>query len=166
MAYHANNPAITKYMSLSFPSPYTTESAHVWIDMNLTPPILNWGICERSAPETVIGGIGLTPGTVNMQSHSAEIGYWIGEEFWGKGYVTEALKGLTEYCFTGGLDGRFSRLCGSVFEGNTGSMRCFEKCGYTKEGVLRGAVEKNGVVSDLHIFGLVRMDWERKAMTE
>ncbi|KAF9701649.1 hypothetical protein EKO04_000732 [Ascochyta lentis] len=167
MAQHGNNLNVTKYMSLGFPSPYTLESAQGWITMNQTAPIYNWGICLASAPETVIGGIGMKPGA-DVQGHAAEAGFWIGEAFWGKGLTSEVLAALTEWCFTaeeaklavGGR--RWSRLFGTVFAGNVGSMRCFEKCGYGKEGVLKGAVEKNGAASDLHVFGLVKGDWEAK----
>lgn len=76
--------------------------------------------------------------------------------------MTEALEGMTEWCFVKGeVKGRkLTRLSGVVFEGNKGSMRCFEKCGYVREGVLKGAVEKLGVVKDMHVFGLVKGDWK------
>jgi RimJ/RimL family protein N-acetyltransferase len=167
MSHHANNPSIAKYMSLSFPSPYTLESATGWIDMNLAPPLYNWGICLSTDPKSIIGGCGLKPGG-DVQSHTAEVGFWIGQEFWGKGLVSEMLEELTEWVFTAEesklagkeRDGRWTRLFGTVFQENKGSMRCFEKCGYAHEGVLKGAVEKNGVVSDLYVFGLVKGDWE------
>ncbi|KAF2630101.1 acyl-CoA N-acyltransferase [Macroventuria anomochaeta] len=169
MSHHANNPKITEFMSLGFPSPYTLEAANGWINMNLTPPIYNWGISLRTSPSTIIGGCGLKPG-VDVQTHAAEVGYWIGEEFWGRGLVTEMLAGLTRWVFEAeesllaGKEGgkRWTRLWGGVFEGNKGSIRCFEKCGYKQEGVLRGAVEKNGGASDLVVFGLVKGEWEEK----
>ncbi|KAJ4309531.1 hypothetical protein N0V94_008877 [Neodidymelliopsis sp. IMI 364377] len=168
MAQHGNNPAVTQYMSLTFPSPYTQEAARVWINMNRTPPFLNWGICEASAPEIIIGGLGLKPGS-DVQAHTAEFGFWVGEAFWGKGYGSEALEGLTEWCFTGDFrmgEKEVKRLWAVVFEGNKGSMRCFEKCGYFPEGVMKGAVEKWGKVLDLYIFGLTKTDWEaRRART-
>ena len=102
--------------------------------------------------------------------HAAEIGYWIGEEFWGRGLVTEVLVALAEWCFASeesrlagkGAGRRWTRLWGGVFEGNKASMRCFEKCGFAREGVLRGAVEKNGEASDLYVFGLLKGDWEER----
>lgn len=161
MAHHANNLAVAKYMSLGFPSPYTLDTAHGWINMNLAPPILNWAICLSSTPESVIGGVGLKPGA-DIQAHTAEVGFWVGEEFWGRGYASELLEGLTQWYFTGGMEGKWTRLSGHVFAGNGGSMRCFEKCGYVLEGILKGAVRKGDAVSNLHIFGLVKEDWEAK----
>jgi len=92
-------------------------------------------------------------------SHTAEVGYWIGEPFKGKGYVTEALEAITRWIFTE-RGHTFRRLHAGVHEGNEASMRVLEKCGYEKEGVLREHVEKWGLVSDLHLFGLLKKDWE------
>lgn len=119
-------------------------------------------ICEASAPAVVIGGIGLKPGA-DFMSHAAEVGYWIGEKYWGKGYVTEVLTGFTEYCFESweGKDGqKLTRLWAGVFGGNGASMRCLEKSGFLKEGVMKGHAKKHGVVYDIHMFGLTKADWE------
>lgn len=135
--------------------------------MNVAPPIVNWAICLSAAPEIVIGGCGLKP-DVDVRTHCAEVGYWIGEEHWGKGLITEMLGALTEWVFTSGeslLAGegrRWTRLWGGIFEGNGASMRCFEKCGYVKEGVLRGAVEKHGKTCGLVIYGLLKEEWEAR----
>ncbi|KAF1929048.1 acyl-CoA N-acyltransferase [Didymella exigua CBS 183.55] len=170
MSRHADNPKVTEYMSLGFPSPYTLEAAHDWINMNLAPPILNWAICLSSSPETVVGGCGLKPG-VDVQSHCAEIGYWIGEEHWGKGLITEMLRALTDWVFrsphsllAGEQGKRWTRLWGGIFQENKGSMRCFEKCGYVREGVLRGAVEKHGEASDMVVYGLLKHEWEMELL--
>lgn len=140
--------------------------------MNLTPPILNWGICLSSSPATIIGGCGLKPG-IDVQSHSAEVGFWIGEELWGQGLVTEMLDGFVRWCFeseesklAGTEGGRWTRLWGWVIQGNVGSVRCFEKCGFVKEGVLRGAVEKNGQASDVDVFGLLKGEWKERERRE
>jgi len=163
MTRSTNSKAVSKYMSLAFPDPPTIDSTNSWIALNVARPIqTDFVICEASAPGDVIGGIGLKLGA-DVMSHTAEVGFWVGEKHWGKGYVTEALEGMTRYCFESweGKDGqRLTRLWGGVFGGNVGSMRCFEKCGYAKEGVMNGHAEKRGVVYDMHIYGLVKADWE------
>jgi len=164
-ALNANSPVVAKYMSNQFPHPYTLQSAETWIAMNTPLPIqTNFGICEASDPSNVIGGIGLTIG-VDVSSHTAEVGFWVGEKYWGKGYATEVLEAFTQWSFESweGKDGqRLRRLWGKVFSGNNGSMRCFEKCGYAKEGVLKGHAEKRGEVLDMHLFGLTKADWEAR----
>lgn len=160
MQKYAAPAAITKYMSLAFAHPYTLEHATNWINMNLKDNLPNYIICEKDSPEICIGGIGLRPGS-DVQSHTAELGYWVGVPFWGKGYTTEALQALTDWVF-GEKGDVYRRLWASVVDGNTASIKCLEKCGYTAEGVMKGHVEKHGVVSDLHILGLTRKDWEER----
>ncbi|KAJ4365645.1 hypothetical protein N0V83_008265 [Neocucurbitaria cava] len=162
MSLSANNPSVAKYMSNTFPNPYTVDAAKGWINMNITAPHQNhFAICELSSPEVVIGGIGLKPGA-DVNSHSGEVGFWTGEAYWGKGYTTEALEAFTRWSFEKWeKDGqRLRRLWGGIFSGNVASMRCFEKCGYSKEGVMVGHCEKAGEVMDLHIFGLTKRSWE------
>jgi ribosomal-protein-alanine N-acetyltransferase len=168
MNLNANNAVIAKYMPLTFPHPYTIESAHSWIAMNTPlPHQTNFGIFEASSSEVLIGSIGLKLGS-DVSSHTAEVGFWIGEKYWGKGYMTEALGAFTKWSFESweGKDGqKLRRLWAKVFTGNDGSMRCFEKCGYAKEGVLIGHCEKHGEVMDLHLFGLTKVAWEARTQT-
>jgi ribosomal-protein-alanine N-acetyltransferase len=165
MSSSANSPKVAQYMSLQFPSPYTVEAAETWIAMNTPLPLQsNFVICEIDSPENVIGGIGLKLGA-DISSHTAEVGFWVGERFWGRGYTTEALAGFTKWSFESfeGKDGqRLRRLWGGVCGGNDASARCFEKCGYAKEGVMKSHVEKNGEVRDMHLFGLTKTDWEAR----
>ncbi|KAF2242076.1 acyl-CoA N-acyltransferase [Trematosphaeria pertusa] len=156
--------SITKYMTLNFAHPYTLQHARDWISLHLAPRPNAFVLCLPSDPSSVIGGIGLKPGS-DVQSHAAEMGYWIAEPYWGQGLMSEALEAMTEWSLSEweGEGGRkLSRLSASVFEGNTGSMKCLEKCGYRKEGVLRGHVEKHGKTMDLHVFGLTKGDWEER----
>jgi ribosomal-protein-alanine N-acetyltransferase len=164
MSLHANNPRVTNNMSLAFPEPYTIDQANIWINVNINiPQINNWCICELSSPDVVIGGVGLKLGA-DVESHTAEVGYWVGEEFWGRGYMTEVLEALTEWCFLERkADGKqLKKLWSSVYSTNVGSMRCFEKYGYAKEGVQRDQAEKYGRTMDLHLFGMTKRDWEER----
>jgi RimJ/RimL family protein N-acetyltransferase len=162
-------PSITKYMTLAFAYPYTLQHAETWVNLNLTERLPNYIIVLPDDPQTAIGGIGLKPGS-DVQSHTAEIGYWIGEPHWGKGYAAEALVGLTDWVFSKQGEGYgvgegqkgFSRLWAGVMGGNEASIKVLEKCGYAKEGVLKAHVEKHGVVMDEHVFGLTRADWEQR----
>lgn len=163
-AQNADNPLIAKYMSLAFPSPYTLERAEGWINMNTALPYQEaFVICERSSPHVVIGGIGFTAGA-DVYAHTGEVGYWMGQAYWGKGYMTEVLGSFTRWVFENwNKDGkRIRRICGHVFSSNVGSIRCFEKCGFAHEGLMKGHAEKHGEVMDVHIFGLTKLDWEKK----
>ncbi|OAK95061.1 acyl-CoA N-acyltransferase [Phaeosphaeriaceae sp. SRC1lsM3a] len=165
MSLHGNSAAVAKYMYLTFPHPYTLEAGETWIAMNIgLPHPCHFAICEASSPDTAIGSIGLKLGS-DTSSHTAELGFWIGEKFWGKGYVTEATAAFTEWAFETfeGKDGqRLRRVFSTVWSGNKGSIRCFEKCGYAPEGIMKDHVEKNGEVMDLHLYGLTKADWETR----
>lgn len=103
----------------------------------------------------------MKPGA-DVQSHTAEVGYWLGEPYWGKGLVTEALEALTKWVFMERqVDGvKTTRLWSVVWHENVGSMRCLEKCGYRPEGVFKGHAVKHGKIFDVHVFGLTKADWE------
>lgn len=163
MSLYGNDALVAKYMHLSFPHPYTIESGETWIGMNIgAAHPCHFAICEASSPDTAIGSIGLKLGA-DTASHTAELGFWVGQKFWGKGYVTEATKAFTQWAFESfeGKDGqRLRRLFSTVWSGNVGSMRCFEKCGYAPEGIMKGHAEKHGEIWDVHLFGLTKADWE------
>ncbi|MGB5228245.1 MAG: GNAT family protein, partial [Eudoraea sp.] len=78
---------------------------------------------------------------------SAEIGYWIGEPYWGKGIATKAIKLITKYGFE---DLKLVRIYAGVFEFNMVSMKVLENNGYKKEGVFKKAVFKNSNFFDEH----------------
>jgi len=99
-----------------------------------------------------IGAIGLHL-KKDVRRLTAELGYWLGEEFWGRGIATEAVRAVTAHVFA-----RFDlvRLYAGVFEENHASMRVLEKAGYTREARLRKAVIKAGRTIDLFLYALVR----------
>ena len=81
----------------------------------------------------------------DVERVSAEIGYWLGEPFWGRGIVTEALIAVTRYAIaTHGL----TRVFAVPFASNTASCRVLEKAGYVLEGRLRRSAIKDGQIID------------------
>lgn len=99
-----------------------------------------------------VGGIGFTPqGDVGRRS--AEIGYWLGEEYWGRGIATEALIAVSEHVFA---NYDICRLYAHVFEWNPASARVLEKAGYEYEGRLRKSVTKEGQTIDKLMYALIR----------
>src|SRR5438046_5553989 len=85
---HANNPNVARHLRDLFPQPYTWADADQWIRRVVKDtPAHNFAICQN---DQVIGGIGLVPGS-DIQRVSAEVGYWIGEAFWGRGIAAAAL---------------------------------------------------------------------------
>ena len=91
-----------------------------------------------------VGGIGVMLHS-DVERCSAEIGYWLGEEYWGLGIMTEALNAVAEYSFREFV---LTRIYAVPFAGNISSCRVLEKAGFVLEGILRRSAIKNGVVVD------------------
>jgi RimJ/RimL family protein N-acetyltransferase len=143
-------------MSSVFAIPYTLAHAARWIAQNLTPPFHHFCITFISDPDTVLGDIGINPGN-DVEAHTGELGYWLGEAYWGQGIMQEVLRGMVAYGFR---ERGYRKLTAKVVAGNMGSERCLQKCGFVQEGRLRGQILKHGELSDLTLWGLLKEEWE------
>ncbi len=151
LAEQANNPKIAQYLRDSFPSPYTKEDAIAWIQFNQskTEPAKNLAIIVNGL---CVGAIGLLPNT-DIHRCNIELGYWIGEAYWGQGIVTEAVQHMIIYTFE---HFEVSRIYAGVFKGNMGSQNVLKKAGFTLESTIPKGVIKNGVLLDEHIYSVLR----------
>ncbi|HXU39426.1 MAG TPA: GNAT family N-acetyltransferase [Blastocatellia bacterium] len=147
---HANSRTIWRNLRDAFPHPYTLADAKRWIEVaNPTASITNFAIVVDGA---AVGAIGLVL-REDVFRRSAEIGYWLGEEFWGRGIVTEAVRAVTDYAFET-FD--LCRVYAGVFEWNPASMRVLEKAGYEFECRMKKSVTKDGQTIDELIYAVVR----------
>ncbi|MDE2838954.1 MAG: GNAT family protein [Chloroflexota bacterium] len=147
---YANNRNIWINVADVFPHPYTMEDAVAWVQLQKDrDPQTEFAIANA---DEAIGGIGLRPQS-DIHRRSAEVGYWLGEPFWGQGITTHALRVITEYAFQA-FD--LVRVYASVKEWNPASARVLEKCGFTLEGRLRRSFTKDGETGDLFLYALVR----------
>ncbi|GBD86157.1 putative ribosomal N-acetyltransferase YdaF [bacterium BMS3Abin03] len=134
---YANNINVSKNLRDSFPYPYTGEDADAWLKLACSQKSeMNFAIANK---HELIGGIGLMPQT-DVYRYSAEIGYWLAEQFWGRNIASSAVIAMTKYAFN---SFNFIRLFANVFEFNPASARVLEKAGYKFEGSMRKAVYKN-----------------------
>lgn len=154
-----NNAKMSQYMK-QIPFPYTRADGEWWLetgqhmDGTVTRAIISITETENNNGEFV-GAIGMIPVGKGWKEHQAEIGYWIGEPYWGKGLATKAVKQFCEYCFQ---ELGYKKLFGGVLSPNKGSMRVLERCGFQLEGVLRQEVVKNGTCYHVHHYGLLPSD--------
>ena len=147
---HANSRNVWRNLRDAFPQPYTLADAKRWIETaNPATPITNFAIVVGGA---AVGAIGLVL-KEDVFRRSAEIGYWLGEEYWGRGIVTEAVHAVTEYAFAT-FD--VCRVYAGVFEWNPASMRVLEKAGYEFECRMKKSVTKDGETIDELIYAMVR----------
>lgn len=150
LVLNANNPNVTRNLTDTFPFPYTMADGEGWIQRaNAADPRTAFAIAVDGS---AVGGIGFHPRT-NELRRTAEIGYWLGEPYWGRGIATEALRAVTEYAFA---SHDLVRLQAHVFEWNPASARVLEKAGYTREARLRKNVTKDGRTIDSFLYALVR----------
>ena len=99
-----------------------------------------------------VGGIGVDLGE-GVYEKSGRFGYWLGEPYWRRGIMTDAVRVTSRHVMSHfGL----VRLEAPVFEWNPASMRVLEKCGFIREGVLRRSVYKDGAVIDVVLYALVQ----------
>jgi RimJ/RimL family protein N-acetyltransferase len=147
---HANNPKIWKNVRDAFPRPYTREDAAGWIHRATSQvPETHFAIAVGGEAAGAIGFILKD----DVYRRSAEIGYWLGEDYWGRGIVAEALRALTDYAFA---SHDLCRIYAGVFEWNTASMRVLEKAGYAFEARLRKAVTKENLTVDEVLYTIIR----------
>jgi RimJ/RimL family protein N-acetyltransferase len=150
LARHANSRAVWRNLRDRFPHPYTLADAEAWIvRARAARPETHFAIAVAGE---AVGGIGLEL-QIDVARRSAEIGYWIGEAYWGRGIATEAVRALTEHAFAA-FD--LCRIYAFVFEWNPASARVLEKAGYVREAHLRKAVTKDGCTIDAFLYALVR----------
>src|SRR6478752_8035454 len=146
LAQVANNKKLWDNLRDRVPHPYTKNDAVEWIRLQSNIyPTTNFCI---EAGGKVAGSIGIVP-KEDIHRKSAEIGYFLGENFWGKGIATEAVKQLLEYI---NIHFDFVRLFAGVFEHNKASMRVLEKNGFHLESIQKNAVIKNGIILDEYMW--------------
>lgn len=149
VSFHANNPRVSANLRNRFPYPYAKEDAIIWIEHALSQsPQKDFAIAN---PSKAIGGIGLELFN-DVYFQSAAIGYWLAEEYWGRGIMTRAVIAFTQYAFeTYGI----IRIFANVFQSNPASCRVLEKSGYILEGRLKKSVNKNGRILDQFLYAKV-----------
>jgi RimJ/RimL family protein N-acetyltransferase len=142
LALHANNRKIWLNLRDRFPHPYSRRDAVTFLDhTRRESPESSFAIVVDGA---AVGAIGFVQ-QPDVERVSAEIGYWIGEPFWGRGIATEALTALTEYAIR---THDLTRVFALPFAHNAASCRVLEKAGYVLECRRRRSAIKDGRIVD------------------
>jgi [ribosomal protein S5]-alanine N-acetyltransferase len=149
LAEHANDPSIGRNLRDGFPCPFTLDDAVRFIEhaRGLQPPTRFAIVVSGEA----VGSIGFSLHT-NVERVSAEIGYWLGARFRGRGVMTDAVRAVTRYAIAShGL----TRVYAVPYEWNPASFRVLEKAGFVCEGRMRRAAVKEGHVIDQFLYAFV-----------
>jgi RimJ/RimL family protein N-acetyltransferase len=142
LAEQANNRQIWLQVRDIMPYPYTIADANVFLEKATNAnPRTNFCI---EIDGNVAGGVVIKPGE-DVHRRTAEVGYWLGQKFWGRGVATEAITAFVEHCFS---SFNLVRIFGQVNANNPASARVLEKAGFVLEGRMRKHVIKDGVILD------------------
>jgi RimJ/RimL family protein N-acetyltransferase len=140
------------------PHPYLDGMAENWIATHEPPSDvalqLELATVEKET-HALVGAVSLV--AISHQDSRAEMGYWIGECYWGKGYCTEAARVLLDHAF-GHL--ALNRVCARYLKRNGASGRVLEKIGMREEGCLRQENKKWDTFEDVVVCGILRSEWE------
>lgn len=152
IAAYADNEKIAQNLRDVFPHPYSLADAQAYVDSCVN------GDADRQLCRAIevdgraAGSIGLFRGS-DVYQKSAELGYWLAEEFWGRGIMTEAVRQL---CRDGFARWDIVRIYAEPFAHNAGSRRVLEKSGFTLEGIMHRGVFKRGKLCDFCVYALLR----------
>jgi RimJ/RimL family protein N-acetyltransferase len=145
-----NNKNIWNNVRDQLPYPYTLKDADVFLKHNVSSEVhTNFAILWN---KELAGGIGYIP-KEDVYKRTAEIGYWIGEPYWGKGIATQGIRQMVELIKV--QSPNIVRIYAEVFDHNKGSMRVLEKNGFTREAIRKKSVIKNGIIMDDHVWVLI-----------
>ena len=140
--------------TLNIAHPYEDGMAESWIADHEK----NWSsgttltLAITTAADGLVGAISLK---LTVGHNSAELGYWIGVPYWGRGYATEAARAIVDFGFK---DIGLSRIHAHFLADNVASGRVMEKLGMRHEGVLRQHIVKWGERHDVVLYGILASD--------
>lgn len=150
LAYHANNANIAVRLQDRFPHPYTEADARQFIEYARSAEMESVFAIEVDGEAAGAVGIMFQQ---DVYSQSGELGYWLGEEYWGRGIVSQAVKAMVQHAFG---DLRLRRVYARIFSNNIASRRVLEKAGFQFEGMARQAVVKNDKVLDVFHYAILK----------
>ena len=149
---YANNPRIACNLRNAFPHPYSLADAQQYIENSMSRDGNRCIIRVIEADGVPVGSIGVFLGS-DVYEKTAEIGYWLAEPYWGRGIMPRAVREMCDLAFdTYDLECIYAE----VFSENPASCRVLEKAGFTREGVKRRGICKNGRVMDGVLHTLLR----------
>ena len=160
---HSSNLNVSKFMK-SRPYPNTEAQALEYINKSikesLTQPRFSYrlGIAKKE-DNKIVGGIALSE--IDSFSNNATLGYWIGEDFWSNGFMTEVVEKIIEFAFE---ELNIRRLNANAHPQNVASNKLLTKLGFTLEGtkIKSERVKSTGELRDTNIYGLLKENWVKK----
>lgn len=152
LAMALSNKKVQDNLRDGLPFPYTEKDSLVYINAMLTADKNDTFAFAVTVDDKAIGSIGVFR-QGNIHRLTAELGYYISEEYWGNGIMTEAVKQICKYVFK---NSDIIRIYAEPFSYNIASCRVLEKAGFQFEGLLRQNAIKNNKVIDMKMYALIK----------
>ena len=152
LASALNNEKVLNYLRDGLPYPYTQKDAQHYINSILSSNPNETFAYAIDVDGKAVGSIGAFR-QGNIHFRTAELGYYLAEEYWGKGIMTQAVKQLCQKLFA---ETDILRIFAEPFAYNIGSRRVLEKAGFQLEGILKRNAVKNGRVLDMAMYALTK----------
>lgn len=152
LASALNNKKIHDNLRDGLPFPYTVSHAEAFISTMLSADQNTTYSRAITVDDVAIGSIGVFRRD-NVHRLTAEMGYYITEDYWGKGVVTEAVKQMCRFIFD---NTDIVRIFADPYDFNVASCRVLEKAGFVYEGTLRKNAVKNGRLVDMKLYAILK----------
>ena len=155
LLFYANNPKIAQNMTDGFPHPYLADDGIAFLNrVTSDDPQKVFAIDWNGE---AIGSTGIFP-LSDIFRCNAELGYWLGEPFWGQGILAECLPGIITYGFDTWAE--VHRIFARPFGRNQQSVRVLEKAGFVLEARIPEGFLKNGKLEEELIYTVRRKTWK------
>ena len=146
---NASHADVSRGLRDRFPYPYTGDDGRAWLARAVDESDRAWAL---EIDGQAVGGVSLHPGS-DVHRHSAELGYWLGRRYWGRGIMTAVIRAFADPAME---VFRLHRLHAAIYANNPASMRVLEKAGFEREGTQKSAVVKRGELLDLVVYARTR----------
>lgn len=152
LAMAVSNKKIQNNLRDGLPYPYTEQDGADFISAMLSADENETFAFAITVDDKAVGSIGVFRQR-NIHRLTAELGYYLAEEYWGRGIMTEAVRQICQYVFE---KSDIIRIYAEPFAYNAASCRVLEKAGFQYEGTLRNNAVKNGKIIDMKMYSLLK----------
>lgn len=152
LASAINNKKVLDNLRDGIPYPYTEKDGTEFINAMLSADKNSTFAFAIEIDGKAVGSIGVSRQN-NIHFRTAELGYYLAEDYWGKGIMAEVVKQVCKYVFH---NSDIIRIYAEPFANNIASCRVLEKAGFQFEGLLRANAVKNGEIRDMKLYSLIK----------
>ncbi len=150
-----SNPNITKYYDVHYETLEDTKGQMEWYaDLKKNGTGIWWGVFDKTT-DAFCGAGGYND--LDKKDRRAEIGFWLLQEYWGKGIMKEV---FPKFCELGFTLLNLNRIEGYVVSENTKCKSAIEKINFTYEGTLREFEIKDGEKTSLDVYSILKSEWK------